>query len=78
MEDQPTDASTAQTNGGIAPPATAASGVRGTSRRSLLKLLGAGAVGAAVGAGVTLVGGDALRPGATSSSVVATPTALLQ
>jgi gluconate 2-dehydrogenase gamma chain len=45
---------------------------RGTSRRSLLKLLGAGAVGAAVGAGVTLVAGDNLRP-ASSPAAVATP-----
>jgi gluconate 2-dehydrogenase gamma chain len=36
--------------------------VRGTSRRSLLKVLGAGAVGAAVGAAVTVKAGDALRP----------------
>lgn len=52
---------------------TAGNARGGTSRRSLLKLLGAGAVGAAVGAGVTLVGGDALRPGVTSPAVATTP-----
>jgi len=38
-----------------------ARGKPGTSRRSALKLLGAGVVGAAIGASATIVGGDALR-----------------
>lgn len=45
-----------------APPAPA-SGTRSASRRSLLKLLGAGAVGVAVGAAVTVTAGDAIRSG---------------
>jgi gluconate 2-dehydrogenase gamma chain len=47
--------------------------VRGTSRRSLLKLLGVGAVGAAVGAGATLVAGDTLRPGSLPAAVATPP-----
>ncbi len=48
--------------------------VRGTSRRSLLKLLGAGAVGAAVGVSATLVAGDNLRT--TSSPAAPAPPPL--
>ena len=54
-----------------APASPGASGPS-TSRRSLLKLFGAGAVGAAVGAGATLVAGDVTRP-ATTAVVIAPP-----
>jgi gluconate 2-dehydrogenase gamma chain len=46
---------------------------RGTSRRSVLKLLGAGAVGVAVGAGTTLVAGDRIRPASAPATVAAPP-----
>jgi gluconate 2-dehydrogenase gamma chain len=84
MEDQPDDPLRGPTNDptsgqerGTPSSVTTASPqapdqVRGTSRRSLLKLLGAGAVGAAVGAGATLVAGDNLRP-ASSPAAVAPP-----
>jgi gluconate 2-dehydrogenase gamma chain len=47
--------------------------VRGPSRRSLLKVIGAGAVGVAVGAGATLVAGDAVRTGAPQAGVFPLP-----
>jgi len=54
-------------------PPPAPDQVRGTSRRSLLKLLGAGAVGAAVGVGATLVAGDNLRTTSSPAAVAPPP-----
>lgn len=79
LADSATEAGSEGRTGGAAPvtgsaaPAPAAGPVRGTSRRSLLKLLGAGAVGAAVGAGVTLAAGDAARIGTAPTAATAPP-----
>jgi gluconate 2-dehydrogenase gamma chain len=46
---------------------------RGTSRRTLLKVLGSGAVGAAVGATTTFVAGGALRSGTPKATIAPPP-----
>jgi gluconate 2-dehydrogenase gamma chain len=72
MNGQVGGATTSVTTAAGEPP-TSGGAARGTSRRSLLKLLGVGAVGAAVGAGATLAAGDALRPSPSPAAVVAPP-----
>jgi gluconate 2-dehydrogenase gamma chain len=76
MADQPIDPSDATSNrppGERAPTGNA----RGTSRRSLLKVLGAGAVGAAVGAAATITAGDAFRPSAAPTTAAPLPLRFL-
>jgi gluconate 2-dehydrogenase gamma chain len=67
MADQPTDLSLGPSHDPTDGPS------RGTSRRSLLRLIGAGALGAAAGAGATLVAGDRLHRTAPSVAVSPPP-----
>src|SRR5262249_2711108 len=67
MADPPTVPSSGPANDPTSRP------VHGTSRRSLLKLLGGGAAGAALGASATLVAGDLLRPSTAPATVTPPP-----